>query len=197
MMAAYSDADVVELIARQKCYDVLTRYCRALDRADAELMRSVYWEDGIDEHGVFKGNAIEFSDYIIAEIQNWFAVTMHSISNVHMEFYGDIMCTESYLTAYHKVIGDKEKIEAVQGSKYYARLNLAELEGTHHVFFYGGRYIDRLEKRDGQWRIALRRVVMDWNEHWPGCTIVDDGMGKTLTLRGCRGHDDPVFQNNP
>ena len=95
-MAAYSDADVVELIARQKCYDVLTRYCRALDRADAELMRSVYWEDGIDEHGVFKGNAIEFSDYIIAEIQNWFAVTMHSISNVHMEFYGDIMCTESY-----------------------------------------------------------------------------------------------------
>ena len=101
MMASYSDADVVELIARQKCYDVLTRYCRALDRADAELMRFVYWEDGIDEHGVFKGNAIEFSDYIIAEIQNWFAVTMHSISNVHMEFYGDIMCTESYLTAYH------------------------------------------------------------------------------------------------
>ena len=162
-MSAYSEEEVVELIARQKCYDVLTRYCRALYRADVDLMRSVYWEDGIDDHGVFKGNAHEFSDFIIKEIQNWFEVTVHSISNVHMEYYGDVMCTESYLTAYHKVIGEKEKIEAVQGSEYYSRLNLAEVGDTHHVFFYGGRYVDRLEKRDGEWRIALRRVVMDWN----------------------------------
>lgn len=196
-MPAYSEDDVVELIARQKCYDVLTRYCRALDRADVDLMRSVYWQDGIDDHGVFRGNAHEFADFIIREIQNWFEVTVHSISNVHMEYYGDVMCTESYLTAYHKVKGEKEKIEAVQGSEYYSRLKLAEVGHTHHVFFYGGRYIDRLEERDGEWRIALRRVCMDWNEHWPGLTILDDGMCKTLTIRGCRGHDDPVYQNKP
>lgn len=196
-MTAYSEEEVVELIARQKCYDVLTRYCRALDRADADLMRSVYWEDGMDDHGVFKGNAHEFADFIIREIQNWFEVTTHSISNVHMEYYGDVMCTESYLTAYHKVKGEKDKIEAVQGSEYYAKLNLAEVKDTHHVFFYGGRYIDRLEKRNGEWRIALRRVVMDWNEHWPGLTILDDGMCKDLSLRGCHGHEDPVFLNKP
>jgi len=196
-MAAYSDEDVVELIDRQKCYDVLTRYCRALDRADVELMRSVYWEDGMDDHGVFQGNAHEFSDFIIKEIQNWFEVTVHSISNVHMEYYGDVMCTESYLTAYHKVKGEKDKIEAVQGSEYYSRLNLSEVGDTHHVFFYGGRYIDRLEKRNGEWRIVLRRVCMDWNEHWPGLTILDDGMCKTLTVRGSRDHNDPAFLNKP
>jgi hypothetical protein len=26
----------------------------------------------------------------------------------------------------------------------------------------GGRYLDRLEKRDGDWRIALRRLIIDW-----------------------------------
>lgn len=85
----------------------------------------------------------------------------------------------------------------IKGTDYYSRLNLAEVKDTHQVFFYGGRYVDSLEKRDGEWRIALRRVVMDWNENWPGCTILDDGMSETLTLRGCRGHADPVFQNKP
>jgi hypothetical protein len=26
----------------------------------------------------------------------------------------------------------------------------------------GGRYVDRLERRDGEWRIVLRRLVIDW-----------------------------------
>ena len=196
-MPDYSEEDVAELIARQKCYDVLTRYCRALDRADVELMRSVYWEDAIDDHGVYQGNAQEFSEFIIKEIQNWFEVTMHAICNIHMEYANDVMCTESYLIAYHKVKGEKEKIEAVQGAKYYAELDLDKVADTHHVFLYGGRYVDRLEKRQGEWKIAHRRVVMDWNENWPGNTILDDGMFSTLLLRGCRGEQDPVFHNKP
>ena len=196
-MPAVNESEIIELVARQKCYDVLTRYCRALDRADIDLMKSVYWEDAIDDHGVFEGNAQEFSEFIVREIQNWFEVTMHAICNIHMEYKDDVMCTESYLIAYHKVKGEKEKIEAVQGPKYYSLLDLDKVKDTHHVFLYGGRYVDRLEKRDGEWRIAHRRVVMDWNENWPGNTILDDGMFSTLMLRGCRGHDDPVYQNRP
>ena len=30
------------------------------------------------------------------------------------------------------------------------------------VHMGGGRYIDRFEKRNGEWKIALRRLVMDW-----------------------------------
>ena len=196
-MSKVSDADIQELLDRQKCYDVLTRYCRALDRADVDLMRSVYWEDGMDDHGVFKGNAHEFADFIIEEIQKWFEVTMHAICNIHMEYHGDIMYTESYLIAYHKVKADKEKIVAVQGPSYFAKLSGEDAQAKHHVFLYGGRYIDRLEKRDGEWRIALRRVCMDWNENWPGNTILDEGIFAALTLRGCHGPQDPVYQNKP
>jgi hypothetical protein len=31
----------------------------------------------------------------------------------------------------------------------------------------GGRYLDRLERRDGEWRIAARRVIVEW------CCVVD------------------------
>jgi hypothetical protein len=31
------------------------------------------------------------------------------------------------------------------------------------VLVGGGRYLDRLEKRDGEWRIAVRRLVMDYS----------------------------------
>ncbi len=113
-MSTVTDGEIRELLDRQKCYDVLTRYCRALDRADVELMKTVYWDDAVDDHGVFDGNAQDFAEFIISEIQNWFEVTMHTICNVHMEYYGDAMCTESYLLAYHKVKNSAEKIKAIQ-----------------------------------------------------------------------------------
>ena len=71
--------ELQELVDRQQIYHVLTSYCRALDRCDVELMKSVYWEDGYDDHGVFAGNAQEFAEFIIRGIQEWFEVTQHTI----------------------------------------------------------------------------------------------------------------------
>ncbi len=191
------DAQIDELIARQKVYDVLTRYCRALDRCDVGLMRSVYWDDGTDDHGVFSGNAAEFAEFIIREIQNWFEVTMHAIMNVHMEIEGDVACTESYLFAYHKVHGDRAKVEEIFGSRYFSQFDWSGVEGVPHHFYYGGRYIDRLERRDGEWRIAKRTVVMDWNDNHVSGEILDQGMFATLHPRGERGSGDAVFANRP
>jgi len=103
------DAEIDDLIARRDIYDVLTRYSRALDRADVELMKTVYWPDGIDNHGVFNGNAAEFAEFIVREIQNWFEVTMHGLMNVHMGIKADVACTETYLFAYHKIRAEGRK----------------------------------------------------------------------------------------
>ena len=35
------------------------RYCRGVDRLDAELMRSAYHDDATDDHGVFVGSAAD------------------------------------------------------------------------------------------------------------------------------------------
>ena len=190
-------ADLDELVSRSKVYDVLTRYCRALDRCDVELMRSVYWEDGHDDHGVFSGNAAEFADFIIREIQAWFEVTMHAIMNVHMEISGDVACTESYLFAYHKIRPDRAKVEEIFGSRYASQFDWAKNGEVPHHFYYGGRYVDRLERRAGEWRIARRTVVMDWNENGPSGEILDQGMFATLHPRGTRDRSDPVYLNRP
>ena len=190
-------ADLDELVSRSKVYDVLTRYCRALDRCDVELMRSVYWEDGHDDHGVFSGNAAEFADFIIREIQAWFEVTMHAIMNVHMEISGDVACTESYLFAYHKIRPDRAKVEEIFGSRYASQFDWAKNGEVPHHFYYGGRYVDRLERRAGEWRIARRTVVMDWNENGPSGEILDQGMFATLKPRGTRDRNDPVYHNRP
>jgi len=188
-----SQAELQELIDRQKIYHVLTSYCRALDRCDVELMKAVYWEDGYDDHGVFAGNAQEFAEFIIRGIQEWFEVTMHAIMNVHMELDGDVAHTESYLFAYHKVKGTPAKIETWFGEHYMKRFAGQIAEGIGQDFLYGGRYFDRLEKRGGIWRIAKRTVIMDWNINQPSTEILTQGMFKTLEIRGRRDRSDPIY----
>ncbi|RMF12256.1 MAG: nuclear transport factor 2 family protein [Alphaproteobacteria bacterium] len=187
---------VAELVDRQQIYHVLTSYCRALDRCDVELMKSVYWEDGFDDHGVFAGNAREFAEFIISGIQEWFEVTQHSISNVHMEFEADrtVAHTESYLFAYHKVKGTAEKVRGWFGEAYLKAHEESVRAGEDQDFLYGGRYFDRFEKRDGVWRIARRTVIMDWNINQPSSALFKDGMFKTLNIRGTRGRADPIYQ---
>jgi hypothetical protein len=195
-----TDADLEDLVARRDIYAVLTRYCRALDRCDVALMQSVYWPDGIDNHGVFNGNAAEFAAFIIREIQRWFDVTMHAIMNIHIDVDGDRAASEAYLFAYHKVRADMAP--EIFGSRYMAMFELGGLDpsrldrGNHH-FYYGGRYLDRLERRNGEWRISKRQVIMDWNDNKPSGEILDQGMFATLTPRGERGASDLVFGNRP
>jgi len=189
------DTEIYDLVARRDIYDVLTRYSRALDRADVELMKTVYWPDGIGNHGVFNGNAAEFAEFIVREIQNWFEVTMHGLMNVHMERRGDVACVETYLFAYHKVRADKAG--SIFGSRYMQMFDLTRLDPTNHHFYFGGRYLDRLERRGGEWRIAKRQVVMDWNDNKPSGEILDQGMFATLEPRGMRGSADLVFVNRP
>ena len=196
-MRDFTDAELQQVVDRSRLYDVLTRYCRALDRCDVDLMRSVYWDDARDDHGVFNGGAQEFAEFIIREIQTWFDMTMHAIMNVHMELEGNVACAESYLFACHRVRGEKRKVEEIFGSTYLSRFDWSRVEGVPHVFYYGGRYVDRLEKRGREWKIAHRQAVMDWNHNEISSAIWEEGMFRTLTLRGARGPQDVALRNRP
>ena len=186
--------ELQELVDRQKIYHVLTSYCRALDRCDVELMKAVYWEDGYDDHGVFAGNAQEFAEFIIRGIQEWFEVTQHTISNIHMELEGDVAHTEAYLFAYHKVAANRHKVGDWFGENYLQKFGALVDGGNTQDFFYGGRYFDRLEKREGIWRIAKRTVIMDWNLNQPSSEIRDQGLVRTLQITGSRNRHDPIYQ---
>ena len=45
------DREVQELLDKQAIHEVMIRYCRGLDRMDAELVGSAYHPDAHDDHG--------------------------------------------------------------------------------------------------------------------------------------------------
>jgi hypothetical protein len=186
-------AALKDLVDRRDIGAVLTRYSRALDRADLDLMKSVYWHDGVDNHGVFNGNAAAFCEFIIREIRNWFEVTTHNLLNVRIDVDGDHAAAETIHYAYHKVRA--EKVDEIFGARYLTMFDRKSLDREHHVFYAGARYVDLLSRRDGEWRILRRQVVSDWNDNGPSGEVLDQGMPATLHPRGRRDPSDLVFSN--
>jgi hypothetical protein len=90
------------------------------------------------------------------------------------------------------VKGDPQKTREVFGPSYLERSGF-DASKAQNDFLFGGRYVDRLEKRGGEWRIAKRTVVMDWNINQPTSSIWNEGMFASLQLLGSRDRSDPVY----
>jgi hypothetical protein len=55
----------------------------------------------------------------------------------------------------------------------------------------GGRYVDRFERRDGEWRIAARITVHDWSRIDP---VTENFEHAGRFRQGTRSTDDPVYR---
>ncbi len=141
---------IQELLDKQAITEVIYRYCRAIDRLDLELFRSVYHEDATDDHGGRKGTGYEFAEGVVPGLGSVDQRTQHHITNILIEIDGDVAWAESYLMAFHRFLDEP-------------RLGDNRLDPARPLLEYGGRYIDRLERRDGVWRIASRVIVYDWS----------------------------------
>ena len=148
------DARLRELLDKQDIYEVLTRYCRGVDRGDAELIRSVYHDDAIDDHGIWKGLGVEFADWIVGVLKDT-KQCMHLIGNVRIDLQGDVANSETYCIS----IND---------------------DGVKHQTV-DVRYIDRFERRQNVWKIAARLVVFDVSRIEPRTESYGKGVGDLLT----------------
>jgi hypothetical protein len=139
------DTLLERLLARTEILEVLARYARGVDRADAALLKSCYHPDAIEEHGGnYTGNAFAYVDGAVPRIRAMGAM-QHLLGSSHIEFDGDIAWVETYLWTFARFTRDGHDIDT----------------------FTGGRLIDRFERRSGSWRIAHRRTVFDWNRDTP------------------------------
>jgi len=129
---------VAELADRAAIHDCLMTYSRAVDRLDRELLLTVYHPDAVDDHGVFVGGPEAFADWVIDMHTRLHLSHQHCQFNSTIDLTGDVAHTETYYM--------------------FVGLNR---EGTP-LAMSGGRYIDRLEKREGRWAIAERICVRDW-----------------------------------
>jgi hypothetical protein len=151
-MTEHSD-ELAALLDRQAIRDCVNRYCRGLDRHDDELLASVFHADAVDNHGPWIGPRDAFVRWANHECHDGLLAHQHHVTTHNCELDGDIAHAETYVLFIHR-----------QGD-------------GRSVLFGGGRYLDRFERRDGEWRIALRRVVMDFGAIADGTRFSEGGGG--------------------
>jgi hypothetical protein len=116
--------------------DAANRYCQGVDRLDVELMKSAYWPEATDDHGVFVGNAWEFCEMCMEAHLAWRS-TSHCIFNHAIKLHPD---------------GEHARGE-IYNVTYLFR------KDTEILDTWVGRYLDSYENRRGEWRIIERVCV--------------------------------------
>jgi ketosteroid isomerase-like protein len=166
---------------RQAIYDVIVRYCRGVDRSDPDLVLAAFHDDAIDNHF---GLVLPFREAIgtLKAARNGAGsppsktTTMHNICNVLIELDGDIARCESYVVVIARI---------------------PQEGGAAIDWMHAGRYVDRFERRNGQWRIAHRTVVYDL-ERFDEVVPAPDGLSQARYLdnavRGKRGLSDFSYE---
>jgi ketosteroid isomerase-like protein len=143
-----SNEDMQELrrmLARDAIRRVLSAYARAVDRADAELLKDCYHPDAVEEHGGnFHGNAHDYVDEAIPRLRHM-GVMQHLLGTSFIDLDGDVAHVETNIWT-------------------FARF---KSEGIDVDTFTGGRLLDRFERRHREWKIAHRRTIFDWNRDTP------------------------------
>lgn len=153
------DADIDEILAKQAIRDVLSRYCRGLDRMDKAMARSVFHPDATAlYHDMYEGSGYDFIDWVW---QAHAAMDRHShqISNVLAEISGDTANSEAYVTV--------------------VLWTLPNEEGQQTEIVVRGRYLDRWLKSDGRWLINQREHVLDMQSE----SALDPGPVGTASTR--------------
>ncbi len=131
--------------------DAIHRYSRGIDRLDPPLLESAYHPDAIDDRGPFVGSPPEFVAWVFPHVGGA-GGTSHNISNITCEIDGDEAHTETYITF---------AVWAADGKT---------------VTVGGGRYLDRLERRQGVWGIIRRETIMDYVFQSPSNPLPQDAL---------------------
>jgi hypothetical protein len=171
-MSARAPETLEALLDREAIRDCLHRYCRGIDRLDEEALRSAYWPDASDRHGAYQGPAAGFIERALRNLQTAGRM-VHLLGNILIELHGDVAAAESYFLAF------QEEPAA---------------EGGARETLLCGRYVDRFEKREGDWRIAARTVTYDWVRGTPLAEPLAPEAFGVRQPTGGRRPADPIYE---
>jgi hypothetical protein len=166
-----SEQALQALLDKHAIYEVLARYARAIDRRDDALLRSVFHPDATDHHVGRATTAAEFCGWAMKVLEE-VGPTAHYVTFPLIELQGDVAYSECYAIAFHRLGEGEQAFDD----------------------FIGARLLDRFEKRDGEWRIAHRRVVYDWNRDMPVAEGWARGAFGAIGREARPGRDDPLYE---
>jgi hypothetical protein len=134
------EQELVVWVAKQAIREVLTNYCRAVDRLDRELFDSVFHPDArIRYPGMLEGGRDEFAAWCWSDVG--YRATNHQVTNTTIKVQGTSAVSEAYVTARIRSLPDPS--------------------GRRVDMVVTGRYLDRWTKRDSGWMIDDRLFLSD------------------------------------
>ena len=146
--------------------ELVYRYCRALDRLDAALLRACFHADAqIDMGAIYRGPATGFVDVAMTFMRRM-AITRHVV--------GNILCVgngyESYVDAWHLIEDDRGPRELLVRA----------------------RYLQRVAQQNGYWAFSYHSEVIDFGAEQPADRSWFDA--QRGLPRGSRGPEDASTQ---
>lgn len=124
--------------------DCVQRVSRGIDRLDETVLLSAFHPDAQLDYGFFVGSPAEFAGFFFRVHGTTHLATMHILNNHSCEIDGDGAHAETYYI-----------------------FSSRNADGSP-VSIAAGRYLDRLERRDGRWGIVVRKCIFEWKLEQPG-----------------------------
>lgn len=148
-----------EMRAEHEIRKVLLRYVRGADRKDWDLVLAAFHPGCYDDHGPHKGSAAGLVEWA-KDRHGPMHQSMHFLGNILIEVDGDIATAESSCVTYQHLSTDYKGF--LSGTPLYRKSVICL------------RYVDRFEKRDGEWKIAHRVCVFEWANEEMGSLDFDE-----------------------
>lgn len=149
--------------------EVIESYVHACDRGDRDATADVYHRDSWDHHGPMQCDGHQFATLNTEAVMTQWLSCNHLLGQSRIKVTGDVAGAETL---------------------FFASLTRDD-DGTTMLDQMLGRYIDRFERRDGQWRIKERRTISEWTSSGP---IGEDSLRGHLFLRGERSGTDISYE---
>lgn len=163
------EAKLALMLARDELHALVTAYCRAVDRADYETLRSLYHPDATDSHGSFSSGGVEEFIAQLAAAEPYVRVSQHNITTTNFVVEGDEARGEIYCLVFHTFAGREHDIDVI----------------------IGGRYLDEYTRHDGRWKFSRRTIVADWSYQNDPSQVNFEHPSTRGSLRGEPGPADP------
>lgn len=136
-------AEVDRLRSLEAIRTCLYAVSRGIDRVDEDLLRSAFHPQAKVHYGKLYDGEVEGWIPSAVAHQRGQSQRQHLIGNIYIKLNGDEAVAESYELDRH----------------------LTPMNGEVRDLVLAARTIDRLARREGEWRIVERTKVMDWGRN--------------------------------
>jgi hypothetical protein len=162
------DKRLQEMLDHYEIRKTLAEYCHGCDRVDSKLMASVYTgADSFDDHGLVQAPGPDYTRAMIGIIQERTEVVSHILGQTLIKVEGDVGAAETFFLTQIRSIG---------------------ADGQPRLSQQAGRFVDRLVRTEGKWRIKHRIAVNDVSIT---LKIEEDELAASNMKTGTRDASDP------